>query len=273
VLNFSLFSLLDVGAWLAAAGDWKLNSNKSTPLFFFIVFRKVIGLTTMAFCFCCVAWQAVVCLEKYNSQPVSTNMALVPNEGRYPAAVTFCKLYTNFASPDISHEEITNNILRIEAEYFGTQKWGLIYDEGFALNETGLPYRQFTTFSEYENTNTVKGCVSLKLLGTKAENIKQIKITNKWAEDCGRKMVLCTPNMEIFVHGWGSFGAFKSVIPLSEMPQIFQLTQEAIVTLSTSSKMCSFYRDDLLDECLEIQAVMYANATVGCVTELHRYFS
>ena len=86
-------------------------------------------------------------------------------------------------------------------------------------------------------------------------------------------MVLCTPNMEIFVHGWGSFGAFKSVIPLSEMPQIFQLTQEAIVTLSTSSKMCSFYRDDLLDECLERQAVMYANATVGCVTGLHRYFS
>jgi hypothetical protein len=253
-----------VGAWLAA-GDWKLNSNKSTPLFFFIVFRKVIGLTTMAFCFCCVAWQASVCLDKYNSQPVSTNMALVSNDGRYPAAVTFCKLYTNFASPDISHEEITNNILRIEAEYFGTQKWGLIYDEGFALNETGLPYRQFTTFSEYENTNTVKGCVSLKLLGTEAENIKQIKITNRWAEDCGSRMVLCTPNMEIFVHGWGSFGAFRSVIPLSEMPRI--------VTLSTSSKMCSFYWDDLLDECLERQAVMYANATVGCVTELHRYFS
>jgi hypothetical protein len=75
-------------------------------------------------------------------------MALVPNEGRYPAAVTFCKLYTNFASPDISHEEITNNILRIEAEYFGTPKWGVIYDADIALNETGLSYRQFTTYSE-----------------------------------------------------------------------------------------------------------------------------
>jgi hypothetical protein len=80
-------------------------------------------------------------------------------------------LYTNFASPDISHEEITNNILRTEAEYFGTPKWGVIFDVGIALSENGLPYRQFTTFSEYENTNTVKGCVSLKLLMEQRQGI------------------------------------------------------------------------------------------------------
>ena len=77
-------------------------------------------------------------------------------------------------------------------------------------------------------------------------------------------------NLQIFVHGWGSFSMVKYEIPLRDQNQVIQLNQETVESLSIPSMSCSAYDNSMLDECLETKAVQYANTSLGYINNLLR---
>ena len=77
-------------------------------------------------------------------------------------------------------------------------------------------------------------------------------------------------NLQIFVHGWGSFSMVKYEIPLRDQNQVIQLNQEIVESLSIPSMACSAYDKIMLDECLETKSVEYANISLGYINNLLR---
>jgi hypothetical protein len=220
------------------------------------------------FCFSCVAWQCYVCLKKYIEEPITSNVAYVSDDGSYPGAITFCKnLYFSqmHLEPMLANETL-EDLLYIEVESVGREGWSIIYDGGSLISEYELPSRNFTTFSWSDDI--FKFCLSFQL-GTETQKLARIRFKYKWL-DCRRDIVYSPPNLQAFVHGWGSFGKDNHEVPITQTNQIFQLKQETIVTLSTKDHKCSSYDNSFLDECLERRAVEHANMTVGCITELQR---
>ena len=256
VLTIFLFSLLDLGAWLIIQGQ-NVHHKKYMALPQIFLF---LGYSTKLFCFCCVAWQAYVCLDKYNSQPITTSIAYVPNEGKYPLAVTFCKriLYTNMTAVVSLDELNIEDLLQIEVAYKGHQGWSIIYQNGTVLDRAILPSRKFTTFSWSDDT--FKLCLSLQL-GAEQMKLSQLRIIYVY-----KYYVEIPCNLQIFVHSWGSFSAMKYELPVRDMLQIIQLKQETVESVSTSTSQCSVYDNNLLDECLEAKALQYVNNTLGCIS-------
>ena len=185
----------------------KDKNNKRLGLFLV----SVIGYIIQLFCLCCVAWQSYVCMDKYISQPTATSVIYVPNEGKYLAAVTFCKR--------LSYSDVTAKF---------------------------------------------KLCVSLQL-GNEKTTMSQLEITYQWT-----LYSKLPTNLQVYVHGWGSFEMDKNEIPLIDPFQVFQLNQETLQSLSIHTMACSAYENSMLDECLETKAVQYANNTIGCINYLMR---
>jgi hypothetical protein len=226
----------------------------------------LVGYATELFCFCCVAWQSYMCFEKYISQPIATTVSFVPNNGRYPAAVTFCKriLYANMTASMSLDNEPLEDLFQIEIEIEGQQNWNKLYDNGIFNEFVNLPRRHFTTFSWSDNT--FKFCFSYQL-GNKVMKINQMKITCKWHYNHYGQP---TYNLQVFAHGWGSFASIKTEVPLKVTFQEFQLIQETVESLSTDNLQCSKYENTFLDQCLEATAVQFANTTVGCLSKMLR---
>ncbi len=78
------------------------------------------------------------------------------------------------------------------------------------------------------------------------------------------------PNLQVFLHGWGSFEKVTYKIPLAQVHQVFQLDQKTVLTLPSKGKDCSFYESGSLDECLEQNALLYANDKVSCMEKSQR---
>jgi hypothetical protein len=227
----------------------------------------LVGFATELFCFCCVAWQSYMCFDKYISQPIATTVSFIPNNGRYSAAVTFCKriLYANMTANMRLDNEPLEDLLRIELESEDQQNWNKLYDNGIFNETVSLPRRQFTTFSWSDNT--FKLCFSFQL-GNEVMKINQMKIAYKWHYE--RNYGQPKYNLQVFVHGWGNFASIKSEVPLKDTFQEFQLIQETVESLSTDNLKCSKYENTSLDQCLEVTAVQFANITVGCLSEVLR---
>jgi hypothetical protein len=228
----------------------------------------LVGYATELFCFCCVAWQSYMCFDKYISQPIATTVSFIPNNGRYPAAVTFCKsiLFTNITANMSLDSEPLEDLLRIEIEIEDQQIWNKLFDNGIFYESFNLPRRHFTTFSWSDNT--FKFCISFPL-GNEVMKINQMKITYRWNDRVNYDQPKY--NLQVFVHGWGSFASKKSEVPLKDKFQEFQLIQETVESLSTDNLKCSKYEKTFLDQCLEATAVQFANITVGCISEVLRY--
>jgi hypothetical protein len=246
---------------LAVQGQY-FQTRKPARFCFTLTLLRIAGYGTKIFCFCCVAWQFQVCLEKYLSEPVSSHVAFIPNNGRYPGAITFCKKinYINITSYSELLDETIDVV--IEAEFLhSSQGWVLIY-KGKPLTSI-LPYRKFTTFSWSENT--FKLCFSVQL-GSESQRLSQLMVKYKWINDNYEILT----NLQIFVHSWGSFGAVKYEIPLSDDDRIIKLSQETMESLSTRTLKCSSYENSFLDKCFEREAIKYTNATLGCISDLLR---
>ncbi len=259
---FFLFSLFDLGIWLTSE-DHQLKTNRHALIFLYKILRKILGYSTRLFCFSCVALQSYVCFNKYINEPVSTNMVIVPNIGTYPAAVTFCKeLNISKMTPDIL---ITNlviaDLLTIEAQFVGNNIWSLVYRNASFSPDTVLTQRKFITNTWSKDKLQV--CISLRL-GTETLLLQQLRFKFKWWE-CRRELIYRPPNLQVFLHGWGSFEKVTYKIPLAQIPHVFQLDQKTVLTLPSKGKDCSFYENGSSDECLEQSALWYANDIVSCV--------
>jgi len=250
---------MDAGTWMVG---WGQNHNKPVQLFLPHLFVKLAGYSTKVFCFCCVSWQGYICLDKYLSQPLSTDVAYIPNDGNHPASVTFCKRlpYSNM-SFDLSHkEEVFEDLLSIEAQYVGSENWNLVY-EGFFMKSALLATRKFITYSFSEDM--FKFCDSLQL-GTETRQLSQLSF--KYKQEHGKEV-----NIQMFIHGWGAFEMVKYELPMKGTFQsIIQLSQETMATVSSSLLACSSYENSSLDLCLHKKAVQYVRDTVGCTTSLIR---
>jgi len=194
-------------------------------------------------------------------------MAYIANHGKYPAAVTFCKmfLYNDESWHSATEKEILKDIDKIEVDSKDLG-WTTIYTENTYLNESILPNRIFSTFSWTQNA--FKLCLSIQL---EMETLKlsHLRFQYKWSEYINESSF---NKVEIFVHGWGSYETIKTQIVLNERSKIYQLSQETIDKSSTdSTHECFSYTNVVLDECLALKAISYANVTVGCVTDLLRY--
>ena len=253
------FSFLDGGTWLIFYGGYIKHKNPSTFLLF-----TIIGYTFKLFCFGCVGWQSYVCLDKYYSKPISTSVSYVSNEGTYPLAITFCKmLFYSDITPEICIEDIViEDLFMIAGEYAGNQGWSQIYQNGKFLDSYALPKRRFTTF--VWSNDTFRLCLSLQ---TENEKSKQNQILMAYRRKITPKLPY---NLQIFVHGWGSFSMVKYEIPLRDQNQVIQLNQETVESLSIPSMACSVYDNSMLDECLETKAVQYANTSLGYINNLLR---
>ncbi len=261
------FSLLDLGTWLITA-DHHLKTHPHTPFFFYKILHKILGYSTSLFCFCCVALQAYVCFDKYLNGPVSTHMAIIPNIGTYPAAVAFCKLLyiSNMTDGDTITNEVINDLLTIEAQFAGNEKWSQVYvNESFSA-DTGLSYRKFITYAWSKEKFQI--CISLRL-GTEMLLLQKLHFKFRWL-DCIGEMINQPPNLQVFLHGWGSFETVKYEMSLAQVPQVFQLEQETVLTLPSKAKECSFYESGSLDECLELSGLWYANDIVHCIEKPKR---
>ena len=254
-----LFSFLDGGTWLIFYGGYIKHKNPSTFLLF-----TIIGYTFKLFCFGCVGWQSYVCLDKYYSKPISTSVSYVSNEGTYPLAITFCKmLFYSDITPEICIEDIViEDLFMIAGEYAGNLGWSQIYQNGKFLDSYALPKRRFTTF--VWSNDTFRFCFSLQ-----TKNVNQLLISDR------RKIMLLpynrlSYNLQIFVHGVGSFSMVKYEIPLRDQNQVIQLNQEIVESLSIPSMACSAYDKIMLDECLETKSVEYANISLGYINNLLR---
>jgi hypothetical protein len=170
---------MDVGTWMVGWGHYSLL-DKPAQLFLPLMLLKFAGYSTKVFCFSCVAWQGYMCMDKYMSQPLSTNVAYISNPGSYPTAISFCKWlsYLNIKAKDSLKDEVFEDLLSIEAQIVGDEKWKIIYN-GFGINETFLHTRQFVTFSF--NEDTFKYCLSFQL-DTEALRLSQLRFKYAWIE-------------------------------------------------------------------------------------------
>jgi hypothetical protein len=190
-------------------------------------------------------------------------MVIVPNIGTYPAAVAFCKMLNiSDMTPDtiINNEKIVD-LQRIEAQFFGNDTWSLVYQNASFSPGTKLSNRKFTTNNWANDKYQV--CISLRL-GSEKLLLQQLRFIFKWV-DCRNVGYYRSPNLQVFLHGWGSFEKLTYKIPLAQVPQVFQLDQKTVLTLPTKGKHCSFYESGSLDECLERSALWYANDIVSCI--------
>jgi hypothetical protein len=240
--------------------DHQLKTHRHSLFFLCKIIQKILGYSTRLFCFCCVALQSYVCFNKYINDPVSTNMAIIPNIGIYPAAVAFCKMLniSNITPDTIIANEVISDLLTIEAQVVGNDVWSLVYQNSSFSPGTGLPNRKFITWSKDE----FQVCNSLRL-GTETLLLHQLRFKFRWL-DCKKVGIYKPPNLQVFLHGWGSFEKVSYEIPLAEVPQVFQLDQETVLTLPSKGKVCTFYESESLDECLERSALWYANGIVSC---------
>jgi hypothetical protein len=197
-------------------------------------------------------------------------MVIIPNIGTYPAAVTFCKELdiSDMTPVTIINNEIIADLVTIEAQFVGNNMWSLIYHNASFRPGTELTNRKFTTNSRSEKKDKFQVCVSLRL-GTETLLLNQLRFKFKWWE-CRREDIFKSPNLQVFLHGWGSFEKFTYKIPLALIPQVFQLDQKTVHTLPSTGKDCSFYENGSSDECLEQSALWYANDIAGCVEKPQR---
>jgi hypothetical protein len=261
------FSLLDLGIWLTSE-DEQLKSHRHALIFLYTILRKILGYSTRLFCFCCVALQSYVCFNKYISEPVSINMVIIPNIGTYPVAVAFCKMLNiSDMTPDtIITNEIIADLVMIEAQFIGNNSWSLVYHNASFSPGTALTYRKFTTNTWSKDKFQV--CISLRL-GTETLLLQQLRFRYKWL-DCRNFQFFRPPNLQVFLHGWGSFEKVTYKIPLAQVHQVFQLDQKNVLTLPSKQKDCYLYENGTLDECLEQSALWYANDIVNCTEKPQR---
>jgi hypothetical protein len=258
---------MDVGNWMVGWCHYSLH-DKPGQLFLPILLLKLAGYSTKAFCFSCVAWQGYMCMDKYMSQPLSTNVAYMSNTGSYPTAISFCKLisYRNMKANDSLKNEVFGDLLSIEAQIVGGEEWRIIYDR-FGIDETFLPTRQFVTFSF--DDDTFKYCLSFQL-GTEAIRLSQLRFKYTWIM-ISLDDIKSMPNLQVFLHSWGAFEMVKYELPIRKTTQkIIQLNQETMAKVSTKDLACSSYEKSSLDLCLHRQAMLYVKDTVGCTMELIR---
>jgi hypothetical protein len=195
-------------------------------------------------------------------------MAIIPNIGTYPAAVAFCKMLyiSNMTADIINNNILIDDLLMIEAQFVGKEEWSLVYQNDFFIADTRLPYRKFITYTSSKDKFQV--CISLRL-GIERIPLQQLRFQFKWL-DCRRNRINKPPNLQVFLHGWGSFEKVTYKVPLAQVPQVFQLDQETVLTLPSKGKACSFYETGSLDECLEHNALWYANDKVSCIEKPQR---
>jgi hypothetical protein len=258
---------MDVGTWMVGWGHYGLH-DKPAQLFLPFLLLKLAGYSTKAFCFSCVAWQGYMCMDKYMSQPLSTNVAYTSNPGSYPSAISFCTWlsYRNMKANTSLQDGMFGDLLSIEAQIVGGEEWKIIYDH-FGIDETFLPARQFVTFSF--NEETFKYCLSFQL-GTEVLRLSQLRFKFIWnifsMYDSQAK-----PNLQVFLHSWGAFEMVKYELPIKKTTQrIIQLNQETVAKVSTKEFACSSYEKSSLDLCLHRRAMLYVRNTVGCAMELIR---
>jgi hypothetical protein len=258
---------MDVGTWMVDWSHYDLH-DKPAQLFLPLMLLKFAGYSTKALCFSCVAWQGYMCMDKYMSQPLSTNVAYLSNTGSYPTAISFCKLlnYTNMKANYSIKDEVFSDLLSVEVQIVGGEEWRIIYDR-FGVGETFLPASKFVTFSF--NEDTFKYCLSFQL-GTEALRLSQLRFKYTWILDFIYYRQY-EPNLQIFLHSWGAFDMVKFELPIKKPKQrIIQLNQETMATVSTKQLSCSSYEMSSLDLCLHRRAMLYVRDTVGCTVELMR---
>jgi hypothetical protein len=195
-------------------------------------------------------------------------MATIPNIGTYPAAVTFCKIIDiSNMTPDtiITNEDIAD-LLTIEVQFVGNDVWSLVYQNASFSPGIGLLNRKFT--SNTWSKDRFQICISLGL-GNETLMIQQLRFKFKWL-NCKIVEKYHPPNLQVFLHGWGSFQKVTYKIPLAQVPQVFQLDQKTVLTLPSKGKECTFYESGSLDECLERSALYYANDRVSCIEKQQR---
>jgi hypothetical protein len=195
-------------------------------------------------------------------------MAIIPNIGTYPAAVAFCKMLdiSNMTADTFITNVVLDDLLMIDAQFEGKEEWSLVYENNSFIADSGLPYRNFTTYTWSKDRFQV--CSSLRL-GTEMLPLQQLRFQFQWL-DCRMDEIYKPPNLQVFLHGWGSFEKATYKIPLAQVTQVFQLDQETVLTLPSHGKECSFYEIGSLDECLEHNALWYANDIVGCFEKPQR---
>jgi hypothetical protein len=195
-------------------------------------------------------------------------MVIIPNIGTYPVAVAFCKMLniSNMTPDTIITNGIIDDLVMIEAQFFGNNTWSLVYQNSSFSPGTVLKNRKFTTNTWSQDKFQV--CISLRL-GTETLLLQQLRFKFKWL-DCRFEKVYRPPNLQVFLHGWGSFEKFTYKIPLAQVPQVFQIDQKTVLTLPSKGKDCSFYENGSLDECLEQSALWYANDIVSCTENPQR---
>ena len=258
-----MISFLDGGTWIIFYGGYIKRKRPSTFLFF-----TIIGYTFKVFCFGCVGWQSYVCLDKYYSQPITSGVSYVSNEGTYPIAVTFCKMlfYSDITAEMSLKDIVIEDLFTVAGDYAGNQGWSPLYHNGKFLDWNTLHNRRFTSF--VGSNDTFRFCLSLQ-----TENVNQLLISYRRKIQCN---IMLPPynrisyNLQIFVHGWGSFSMVKYEIPLRDQNQVIQLNQEIVESLSIPSMACSAYDNIMLDECLETKSVQYANTSLGYINNLLR---
>jgi hypothetical protein len=255
---------MDVGTWMVG---WGHHHDKLPQLFLPFLLLKVAGYFTKAFCFSCVAWQGYMCMDKYMSQPLSTNVAYTSNTGSYPTAISFCKWlsYRNMKANTSLQDGMLGDLLSIEAQIVGGEEQRVINDR-FGIDMTFLPARQFVTFSF--NEDTFKYCLTFQL-GTEALRLSQLRFKYTWIENATD--LQSKTNLQVFLHSWDAFEMVKYELPIKKSTQrIIQLNQETIAKVSTKEIPCSSYEKSSLDLCLHSRAMLYVRDTVGCTTELIR---
>jgi hypothetical protein len=195
-------------------------------------------------------------------------MAIIPNIGTYPAAVAFCKKLdiSNMPADNIINNVVIDDLLMIEAQFAGNEEWSLVYQNASFITGTGLLNRKFTTKSLPKDNFQI--CISLDL-GHETLLLQQLRFSCKWL-DCKNVGKYKSPNLQVFLHGWGSFEKVTNEIPLAQVPQVFQLHQETVLTLPSKGKECSFYESGSFDECLEQSALWYANDIASCTEKPER---
>jgi hypothetical protein len=246
---------MDLGTWMVGWSHYGLHDK---PALFFLPFLllKLAGYATKALCFFCVAWQGYMCMEKYVSQPLSTNVAYLSNLGSYPTSISFCK-WLSYRNTSLQNG-MFGDLLSVEAQIVGSEEWKIIYNS-FGTDETFLPTWQFVTFSF--NEDTFKHCFSFQL-GTEALRLSQLRYTYYLQNKT---------NLQVFLHSSGAFEMVKYELPIKTTKQrIIQLNQETMSTVSTTELACLSYEKSSLDLCLHRRAMLYVRDMVGCTSELIR---
>jgi hypothetical protein len=162
--------------------------------------------------------------------------------------------------------EVITDLVTIEALFFGNNTWSLVYRNASFSPDNVLTNRKFTTNTWTKDKFQV--CISLRL-GTETLLLQQLRFKFKWF-DCRNEGIYIPPNLQVFLHGWGSFEKVTYKIPLAQVPQVFQLDQKTVLTLPSKGKDCSFYESGSLDECLEQSTLWYANDIARCIEKPQR---